>query len=45
MEQDVLEEVAATVHLLVTEEMQVQHRLGYHQAPAEDCPVCRSHAG
>lgn len=45
MEHDVLDEVAATVRLLVTEEMQVQHRLGYHDAPAEECPVCRSRAG
>ena len=44
-EDDQLEEVAATLHLLVTEEMDVQHRLGYHEAPAEECQVCRSRAG
>lgn len=41
----VLDEVAATVHFLVTAEMQVQHQLGYHEAPAEECPVCRLRAG
>lgn len=44
-EEDQLEDVAANVHLLVTEEMDVQHRLGYHEAPAEECRVCRSRAG
>ncbi len=45
MELDELEEVAATIELLLNEELGIQHRLGGHELPAEGCPVCRSRAG
>lgn len=38
-----LEEVAANVMLLIAEELDVQHRLGEHPRPAQECPVCRAH--
>lgn len=41
---DEIEEVAANVRVLVRAEMETQHRLGYHRAPAEDCPLCRVRA-
>jgi hypothetical protein len=43
-ENDELEEVAANVRILVRAELEAQHRLGYHDAPAEECPVCRTRA-
>ena len=45
MSEDQLEEVAANVSVLIREEMEVQHRLGGHAAPAPECPVCRAHNG
>jgi hypothetical protein len=42
MAEDELEEVAAAVEILIREEMEVQHRLGDHPRPAEECPLCRS---
>lgn len=42
---DELDEVSATVTVLISEEMEVQHRLGAHPVPAGDCGVCRAHAG
>ena len=42
---DELDEIAANVTVLIAEEMEVQHRLGTHPAPAVDCALCRSHAG
>ncbi len=44
MEDDELEEVAANVRVLVRAELETQHQLGYHRAPAEGCPVCRARA-
>jgi len=41
MTDDDLEEVAANVRVLIQEELDVQHRLGGHPAPAEECPLCR----
>jgi len=41
MTDDDLEEVAAHVRVLIQEELDVQHRLGGHPAPVEDCPLCR----
>ena len=41
MTDDDLEEVAANVKALIQEELDVQHRLGGHPSPAEDCPLCR----
>ena len=37
---DELDEVAATVAVLIREEMEVQHRLGGHPVPAPDCSLC-----
>ena len=45
MAQDLLDEVAANVTILITEEMEVQHRLGVHAVPVPDCPVCLSRGG
>ena len=45
MVEDELEAVAANVSVLIREEMEVQHRLGEHGAPAPDCPACRSRTG
>ncbi len=45
MSEDELEEVAANVNVLIREEMEVQHRLGEHGVPAEDCPYCGARAG
>jgi hypothetical protein len=42
MAQDVLDEVAANVAILISEEMEVQHRLGDHQVPVPDCRMCLS---
>ena len=42
MFEEVLEEVAANVKVLIREEMEVQHRLGQHPSPAPECPVCLS---
>jgi len=44
MRDDELDEVEANVRVLIQEEMNVQHRLGGHPTPAEDCVVCRSRA-
>jgi hypothetical protein len=44
MSEDALEEVEANVKVLIQEEMDVQHRLGEHPTPAQDCPACRAHA-
>jgi hypothetical protein len=44
MSEDELEEVAANVRVLIREEMEVQHRLGDHLSPAQDCPLCQAHA-
>jgi hypothetical protein len=41
MAKDALEEAAINIQLLITEEMSVQHRLGAHPVPAQDCPLCR----
>ena len=40
MAYDELDELAATVDLLIREEMEVQHRLGGHPVPASDCSWC-----
>jgi hypothetical protein len=45
MAQDLLDEVAATVAILIAEEMQVQHRLGAHPVPVPDCWICISRGG
>jgi hypothetical protein len=45
MAQDVLDEVAANVSILIAEEMQVRHRLGDHPVPAPDCSICLSRGG
>ena len=45
MAQDLLDEVAANVSLLIAEEMEVQHRLGGHTVPAPDCGICISRGG
>ena len=45
MSEDLLEEVAANVRVLIREEMEVQHRLEGHPSPVPDCPVCRAHTG
>ena len=37
---DELDEVAATVGVLIREEMEVQHLLGGHPVPVPDCPKC-----
>ncbi len=42
MTNDELEEVAANVRVLIREEMDVQHRLGGHPRPAQECPFCRA---
>ena len=41
MREDELDEVAANVSVLIQEELDVQHRLGGHSAPVEDCTLCR----
>jgi len=41
MAQDLLDEVAANVSILIAEEMEVQHRLGGHPTPVAECPLCR----
>ena len=41
MADDALEEAATNIALLIAEEMSVQHRLGAHPRPAQDCPLCR----
>jgi hypothetical protein len=38
-----LEEVAANVRVLIAGELDVQHRLGEHPVPTQDCPNCRAH--
>jgi hypothetical protein len=35
-----LDEVAATVGVLIQEEMEVQHRLGGHPVPVAECTLC-----
>lgn len=40
MADDELDEVAATVGVLIREEMEVQHRLGGHPVPVGDCASC-----
>ena len=40
MAYDELDEVAATVGVLIREEMEVQHRLGGHPVPVVDCASC-----
>ena len=40
MAYDELDEVAATVGVLIREEMEVQHRLGGHPVPVPDCALC-----
>jgi hypothetical protein len=40
MADDELDEVAATVAVLIQEEMEVQHRLGSHPVPASECALC-----
>ena len=40
MARDELDEVAATVRVLIREEMEVQHRLGGHPVPVADCAQC-----
>jgi hypothetical protein len=40
MADDELDEVAATVGVLIREEMEVQHRLGGHPVPVPDCALC-----
>jgi hypothetical protein len=45
MAQDVLDEVAANVSILIAEEMEVQHRLGDHPVPVPDCSICLSRGG
>jgi len=42
MTEDALDEVAAVVEILIREEMEVQHRLGDHPTPAQECPLCRA---
>ena len=42
MAQDLLDEVAANVSILIAEEMEVQHRLGAHPVPVQDCAICLS---
>jgi hypothetical protein len=42
MAEDELEEVAANVEILIRQEMEVQHRLGEHPTPAEECQMCRA---
>jgi len=44
MRDDDLDDVEANVKVLIQEEMEVQHRLGEHPTPAQDCQVCRSRA-
>jgi hypothetical protein len=44
MRNDELEEVEANVKVLIQEEMEIQHRLGEHPTPAQECPACRSRA-
>jgi hypothetical protein len=41
MADDALDEVATNIQLLIAEEMSLQHRLGAHPVPAQDCPLCR----
>ncbi|HEV2760459.1 MAG TPA: hypothetical protein VGV86_12910 [Acidimicrobiales bacterium] len=41
MTEDELDDVAANVKVLIQEELEVQHRLGGHPVPAEDCALCR----
>jgi hypothetical protein len=45
MAQDLLDEVAANLSILIAEEMEVQHRLGGHPVPVADCPICLSRGG
>ena len=45
MAQDLLDEVAANVSILIAEEMEVQHRLGGHPVPVPDCWICISRGG
>lgn len=45
MAQDLLEDVAANVSILIAEEMEVQHRLGGHPVPVPDCWICVSRGG
>ena len=40
MAYDELDELAATVGVLIREEMEVQHRLGGHAVPVPDCTLC-----
>lgn len=39
---DDLEEAAATVSILIREELEVRHRLEGHATPVAGCPVCDS---
>ncbi len=40
MAYDELDELAAIVGVLIREEMEVQHRLGGHGVPVQDCALC-----
>ncbi|HVL05631.1 MAG TPA: hypothetical protein VM388_06560 [Acidimicrobiales bacterium] len=41
MAEDVLDEVAINVSILIAEELEVHHRLGAHPTPVAECPMCR----
>jgi hypothetical protein len=43
MGQDDLDEVEENIRILMTEELEVQHRLEGHVEVIAACPVCRSH--
>ena len=45
MADDELDELAATVGVLIREEMEVQHRLGGHPVPVPDCTLCSPRIG
>ncbi len=43
MTENDLAEVEENIRILVTEELEVQHRLEGHWTAVPGCPVCRSH--
>ena len=43
MAEDDFAEVEENIRILMTEELEVQHRLEGHTEVVDGCPVCRSH--
>ncbi len=38
-----MDEMAETIRILRQAEMEIEHRLVGHDAPVDDCAVCRAH--